>query len=278
MLGTVGLVALGYRAGFVYEFRPSACPSPPPRPAAMVEPAPAPTRPIRVLSYNIEGHAALVRADHLAAIAAVINEQQPDVVGLQEVHRGTWQSRFRDQAEELGRLTGLAVHFGKSFGTPLGVGGAEFGNAILTRGALRDPQVVALPTFGEPRSLLRATVAVDGAEFDFMVTHLAAWGGINRRVRTRQAHCIADQLRAAGRRFVVCGDFNAQPGTSEMAALLTGDLVRLCGLASEPTHPLLRQRIDYILAGPGWEVGPASVLRVGPSDHWPLVAELTPSS
>lgn len=241
--------------------------------AEVLEP---PARPVRVLSYNVEGHAALVRGGHLQEIARVIVEQQPDVVGLQEIHRGTWQSRFRDQAAEIGRLTGMAVHFGKSFGTPLGVGGAEFGNAILTRGALRDAEVVPLPSFGEPRSLLRATVELEGGEFDFMVTHLAAWGGLNRRVRTRQTHCIADHVRAAGRRFVLCGDFNAQPASDELGALFAGDLVRLCGLASEPTYPLLGQRIDYILAGPGWEVGPAAVVKVGPSDHWPIVAELTP--
>lgn len=270
----MALTALTYRAVFVYEFRPDDCPPPPTAarrpPNAMPETA---ARPIRVLSYNVEGHAALVRNGHLTEVARVIVEQKPDVVGLQEVHRGTWQSRFRDQAAELARHTGMTLHFGKSFGAL----GGEFGNAILTRGSLRDAEIVPLPTFGEPRSLLRATVEVEGNEFDFMVTHLAAWGGLNRRVRTRQAHCIVEQARAAGRRFVLCGDFNADPASAEIRALLTGDLLRLCGVASEPTFPLLRQRIDYILAGPGWEVGPAAVLRVGPSDHWPIVADLTPS-
>lgn len=284
MLGVVGLTALTYRVVFVYQFEPGRCALPTPavvaHPAHATQPpvpGPDPTpagRAIRVLSYNVEGHAALVRAGHLEEIARVIREQRPDVVGLQEVHRGTWQSRFRDQAAELGRRTDMTVHFGKSFGAL----GGEFGNAILTRGALRDAEVVLLPSFGEPRSLLRATVEVEGIEFDFMVTHLAAWGGVNRRIRTRQAHCLGEQARAAGRRFVLCGDFNAQPASAELAALLSGDLLRLCGVASEPTYPMLGQRIDYILAGAGWEVGPAAVLQVGPSDHWPIVADLTPRS
>jgi len=56
---------------------------------------------------------------------------------------------------------------------------------------------------------------------------------------------------------------------------LDGRLLTLCGRAGEPTHPLLGQRIDYILAGPGWQVGPSAVVHAGPSDHWPITAELT---
>jgi endonuclease/exonuclease/phosphatase family metal-dependent hydrolase len=272
----VGFVALTYRTVFVYTARPD-CPPTARRPPALDMETQTPSRPIRVLSYNIEGHAALVRRGHLEAIARVIREQDPDVVGLQEVHRGTWQSRFRDQAAELGERTGMTVHFGKSFGTPLGVGGAEFGNAILTRAALRDPEVVALPSFGEPRSMLRATVSVEGVEFDFMVTHLAAWGQLNRRVRGRQTGCLLEHARASTGRVVLCGDFNAHPDSSEMTALLSGGWAQLCGLPGQSTYPLLKQRIDYILAGPGWQVGKTAVIETGPSDHWPIVAELMPS-
>src|SRR6476659_6854774 len=77
---------------------------------------PAQTRPLVVMTYNIEGHAELLHADHIAKIADVINQVKPDIVGLQEVHRKTWQSRFHDQVVELQRLTGLNVYFGPSFG------------------------------------------------------------------------------------------------------------------------------------------------------------------
>ena len=283
MLGAIGFIALAYRVTFVYQLRPGRCdvvPRPlgaiaaasslPPLPPAA--PIGAARRPLRVLSYNIEGHAALVRPGHLEEIARVIRELRPDVVALQEVHRGTWEARFHDQPAELHRLTGMAVRFGRSFS----VLGGEFGNAILTRGTLRDVEVVPLPSFGEPRSLLRARVEVDGTELDFMVTHLAAWGGLNRRIRTTQASCLREQARAAGRRFILSGDFNATPASDELAALLDGGLVRPCGPPGEPTHSLLDQRIDYILAGPGWEVGRTAVARIGPSDHWPITAELTP--
>ena len=288
VLAGIGVVAFGYRLAFVYELRPGRCEivggvalgPPGARPgiaasaAAAVPAAAGPTasRALRVLSYNIEGHAALIRPRHLEEVARVVREQSPDVVALQEVHRGTWQSRFTDQAAELARLTGMAVAFGPSFATL----GGEFGNAILTRGTLSDPRVVRLPSFGEPRSVLRARVSLDGREIDFLVTHLAAWGSLNRDIRVRQARCLTEHARAATRPLVLCGDLNATPGTPEIAALLAGDLVHLTGAPDEVTHPFLGQRIDYIVAGPGWRVGRTSVLHVGPSDHWPIVAELTP--
>jgi len=67
------------------------------------------------MSYNVGGHAALVAGRYLERIARQIARERPDVVGLQEVHRGTWLARFADQAEALARLTGLSLLFGPSF-------------------------------------------------------------------------------------------------------------------------------------------------------------------
>ena len=42
------------------------------------------------------GQAALVRGNHIAKIAETINQVRPDIVAINEAHRSTWQSRFRD--------------------------------------------------------------------------------------------------------------------------------------------------------------------------------------
>jgi endonuclease/exonuclease/phosphatase family metal-dependent hydrolase len=226
---------------------------------------------LSVLSYNIGGHTALVRRRHVEEIARLIAELRPDIVGLQEVHRTTWQARFRDQAAEIARRTGMAVHFGPSFHA---LGGA-FGNAVLVRGRVLSGEVLALPSFGEPRSLLRARIDVDGQELVLMVTHLAAWGSLNRATRVRQAQCLAERARGDGIPLVLSGDLNAPPESDEIEALLERSPLRMSGRPDEPTYPLLGQRIDYIFFGPEWRVGRANVLHVGPSDHWPITAELT---
>ena len=37
---------------------------------------------------------------------------------------------------------------------------------------------------------------------------------------------------------------------------------------------MLRERIDYIWADFGWRVGSAQVVQIGPSDHYPVTAQL----
>ena len=37
---------------------------------------------------------------------------------------------------------------------------------------------------------------------------------------------------------------------------------------------MLRERIDYIWADYGWRVEGARALQIGPSDHYPVIAQL----
>jgi endonuclease/exonuclease/phosphatase family metal-dependent hydrolase len=225
---------------------------------------------VKVLSYNVGGHGARWSRSYLDRIARTIAEAGADVVGLQEVHRGTKQSRLEDQAAALGRLTGLAVEFGKSFA--LGTG--EFGNAVLTRGALLASEVHPLPGPGEPRTLLHTRIELAGEEMDFFVTHLAAWSRWGRAARSLQIQGLVERLRQQRRPFVLAGDLNAPPDAPEVATLMAAELFRMCGDDIAVTHRYMRQRIDYIFASPGWTTDSYRVIRSGPSDHWPVLVEL----
>jgi endonuclease/exonuclease/phosphatase family metal-dependent hydrolase len=230
-------------------------------------------RPLRVLSYNIHGQAHLFDRRYLERIARVISEVKPDVVGLQEVHRGGWKARSEDQAAELGRLTGMDVAFGPSF---VARGGA-FGNAVLTSGRLLGSEVVPLPAPGEPRTVLTARIAFAGRpveEITFHVTHLAAWGRWGRSARGLQSAALLDHLQPAGAPFVLVGDLNAAPEAPELKAMMAGEIVRLCGDGMLCTHRFLRKRIDYVFADPGWKPVAERVVQAGPSDHWPVLVEL----
>jgi endonuclease/exonuclease/phosphatase family metal-dependent hydrolase len=224
---------------------------------------------LKVMSYNVGGHAALVAGRYLERIARVIERERPDLVGLQEVHRGTWLARFADQAEVLAGLTGMKLSFGRSFES----GKGEFGNALLAAGPVLQSAVHLLPGSGEPRTLLSARVAVRGSEVSFLVTHLAAWGRWGGAARAAQVQEIAEFLKETAAPFVLVGDLNAPPEAPELRHLMVSELFRSCGgLAS--THRVTRQRIDYVFADPGWTTVASRVLRVGPSDHWPVVVEL----
>lgn len=224
-----------------------------------------------VMSYNVQGHAARRRESHLEEIAAAIRESNPDVVGLQEIHCRTFKSGWKDQAEELARLTGMNVYFGQS----CSIWGGQYGNALLTRGEIHEAREHPLPGVGEPRSALEASIQLTGRRLSFFVTHLSLSKDRRRRPRGEQILALSSLVESSTQPSILVGDFNFTPRSAEMALLLESSLLRLSGEIREVTHRLFRRRIDYILTGPQWQTRRAGVLRVGPSDHWPLFAELS---
>ncbi|MEK6373330.1 MAG: endonuclease/exonuclease/phosphatase family protein [Acidobacteriota bacterium] len=231
---------------------------------------PAQTRPLVVVSFNIQGHAELIRGDHVAKIAATIKELKPDIVGLQEVHRGTWQSRFRDQYETLRRLTGMRGYYGRSYTNF----GGEYGNAILTRGEVVAATVHPLPSVGEPRSVLEANVRIDGAMLSVYVTHLTAWASLNKETRDEQLQCLAKHVRTSRYPYLLMGDLNAPPDASEIVTFQKLDAAQLCGKDITLTHRFMKRRLDYIFADYGWRVAGARAVETDVSDHYPVLAEL----
>jgi endonuclease/exonuclease/phosphatase family metal-dependent hydrolase len=266
LLALLAVVAifLGYRFATAYTWRGGSCTSTP----AALSSAPVPD--LSIMSYNIQGHAALLDRDHMSDIAEVIVQEQPDIVGLQEVHVRTWQARRSDQLQQLETLTGMRSAFGPALRS---LGGA-YGNALLTRGEILQTQVYDLPSFGEPRSLLRATIRIHGSEIDVFVAHLAAWGPLNRRVRRQQAACLAAIVGSTPRPYVLVGDLNATPGNEELSVLLRGTPLTPSGDMQAATHKVTGQRLDFILTDPRWTTVSARVLDVDPADHKPLVSTL----
>lgn len=269
-----------YRVASVYVVRPHACapPKPPTRELtrdirdgreARYPPRTAPGE-ISVMSYNIQGHATLLHPNHLENIADAIIEVDADIIGLQEVHDGTWQSRFEDQTAELARQTGRNAVFGRSFDSY----GGSYGNAVLTRGRISQTKVHPLPGRGEPRSVLEATVVLDDTPVNVYVTHLTAWGGLQRGSRAAQVNCIVEIIQRSEHPFVLLGDFNTPPGNPEITPLTAGAFVRQAVNASAATHILTQQHLDYVFPDAGWETLHANVLTSGPSDHWPVFARL----
>jgi endonuclease/exonuclease/phosphatase family metal-dependent hydrolase len=259
-----------YRALAIYRFRSGCDASGTGRGQPSHEGMPAQTRPLVVMTYNIAGHDELIDGDHIQKIAAVIRAANPDIVGLQEVHRRTWQSRFRDQVKELQAATGMNVFFAPSFHET----GGGFGNAILTRGEIVSAKVHALPVRGEPRSMIESVIRIDGATINVYVTHLSAWGKLAAHSRGEQLSCLAAHVRSSPHPYLLLGDFNAPPERDEIQAFRRLNAAQICGEDIGITIPSLRERIDYIWSDFGWRVVSTEVLKVGPSDHYPVVAQL----
>ncbi|MFP5246301.1 MAG: endonuclease/exonuclease/phosphatase family protein [Thermoanaerobaculia bacterium] len=224
---------------------------------------------LKMMSYNIQGHAAARREDHLPKLAEVIAAVKPDVVGLQEVHCRTRAGPVH-QGETLARLTGLNHWFGRS----CAMDGGDYGNAVLTRGEIKAAHVYPLPGSGEPRSVLQTDIHFDGIDMTFFVTHLAAWGRLLAKARMRQIAELGDITARGALPHVLVGDFNVPPAAEEIQTLLSHGHLRVCGDMKETTFPMTRQRLDYVFCDPRWEYVGSEVIRRGPSDHWAIVVEL----
>ncbi len=265
ILGIIGITFV-YRVLSVYQFRTGECIA---TPEVLVRPPTYPRR-IVMMTYNIQGHASLVRGNHIEKIAETINKIHPDIVAINEAHKNTWQSRFRDHVEELSRRTRMNAVFGESYQQL----GGQFGNAILTRGQIVSHDVYKLPGIGEPRTLLESLITIDGGTVQVYVTHLAAWEKLNRTVRREQLTCLSRHVRASRYPYILAGDLNAPPESPEIKDFRGDVALQMCGTGLEPTHKLMGIQIDYIFADSGWKCSGAT-LDVGPSDHRPVVAELT---
>lgn len=264
------LLPVLYRVLFIYKVRTGECD---PRPADPIDPIKAatfPRRPLVVMTYNIAGHDELIHGDHARLIAETIQRFHPDIVALQEVHRNTWQVRFRDQFAELESRTGLHGAFAPSYVS----WGGGYGNAILTRGEVVRTRVLPLPCLGEPRSLLEATVRIDGAAINVYATHLTSWGRFNSKIRAKQLRCLAREVRASRYPYILAGDFNTGPDSPEMKEFRREGVAQLASEASGPTFPQWNEQIDYIFAGPGWRVRASRAWPIKISDHLPVTAEL----
>jgi endonuclease/exonuclease/phosphatase family metal-dependent hydrolase len=265
VFAALALLAIGYRVLGVYRFRQGEC-------SARKTTSFTPSYPkhLTVMTFNIEGHASLLRSDHIAQIADVINRHHPDLVGVNEAHRNTWQSRFHDHTQELSQRTGMNVVFGRSYR----FAGGDFGNAVLTRGRLVGSDVYELPGTGEPRSMLETRIAINGGLIEFYVTHVAAWASLGIKTRDLQLQCVADHLKGSTNPYIMTGDLNAPPDSPEIAKFLQSTPVQFAGDAQAPTHKLMEKRLDYILIDKGWVVRSSQVLDEGPSDHRPVLVEL----
>lgn len=227
-------------------------------------------RPLVVMTYNIAGHDELLDGEHVRHITEVIQRLRPDVVALQEVHRGTWQARFRDQLAELESRTGLNGYFAPSYV----LWGGGYGNAILTRGRIVEAQAHPLPCIGEPRALLEATIRIDGATITVYATHLSSWGRVNAKMREEQLRCLAQKVRTSRYPYILAGDLNASPHSPEMEVFRRENVAQLASRAVGPTFPLWNEQIDYIFADHGWQVRASRAWPIETSDHLPVTAEL----
>lgn len=238
---------------------------------------------IRILSYNIHIGIGLDKLLQLERIAALIREQQPDLVALQEVDRNAERSQRMDQPAELARLTGMQVVFGRTLFHGSSAEAGEYGNAILSRFPISTSQNHELPAAPgvEPRCALEVRLEWPNAGGEplpirFIATHFDHTSEANRIAAAETLNALAEADPELP--TFLAGDLNGTPDTEPMRILrqrwkLAGwpDL-HLSFPADAPTR-----QIDYILYRPAESWSPVDVHIVDEavaSDHRPILASL----
>lgn len=236
---------------------------------------------LRIMTYNV--HSCIGRDNKVSPfrIAEVIAQQDPDIVALQEVDVGRTRTGGVDQAQVIARHLNMDFHFHPA----IQIEEERYGNAILSRYPMHLAGTGSLPTFPsfrrlEKRVALRSTVRIGSREIQVINTHL----GLNRRERLVQAKALlgSDWLAHPTCRppFIVCGDFNAMPGSGvyrRFRRVLLDAQHCLDGcqpLKTWPTYyPLIR--IDHAFISPEVKVQSVEVPRTRltrvASDHLPLI-------
>ena len=238
------------------------------------------------------------------AIAATLARLDADVIALQEV----WGDGTTNLAAELAAELGYHHVFESSMERE----GIGFGNALLSRWPMVRTESTMLhgqQETGEGRLALFAEIDGPRGLLPVFCTHLN-WKYQHGHIRQRQAADLArfvDRMGPGTFPPIVCGDFNAEPGSEEIRMLTGLTTCPVEGLVFHdawnwadgggPGHtwdnanPYVGskfepdRRIDYILAGLPMARGAGHVVDcritgnepvdgVWPSDHHAVLAEL----
>lgn len=235
---------------------------------------------LRIITYNIH-HAnppSKPGLIDLEAIAAVINQNKPDLVALQEVDVNNRRSgKNLNEAAALGSLTGMHHHFVKA----IDYEGGAYGVAILSKWPIQQKDSLILPmaegSNGEPRVLAIVTVEPKpGKPLVFASTHL----DLKEQNRLLQAEAIVKKLSTYSQPVILGGDFNAKPESDVINHFDTYFSRSKTSGSAAFTIPEVNpdREIDFIMFRPKkrfQSVRHEVIKEPYASDHLPVMVELT---
>lgn len=222
--------------------------------------------PVRVMTYNLHnGFNTDGRLDP-EALAKVIEQARPDIIGLQEVERGWYIDSSVDLLMWLSRRLNMPYVYGPT-ADPV------WGNAILSKYPVKQWGNEKLP----PRDLLLkrgflwATIDIGGGEeLLFINTHFHHIEK-DTQIRQQQSPEIVKFWNQRAR-TIFLGDLNAEPDSKEIGMLRDAglqDAFATIGSGKGLTWPADKpnQRIDYIWFSPDLKVSDLLIPPSTASDH-----------
>ncbi|HEX2980276.1 MAG TPA: endonuclease/exonuclease/phosphatase family protein [Anaerolineaceae bacterium] len=235
--------------------------------------AATPGQPLKVMTYNIhQGLDAGIHMD-LEEIIQVIVEQNPDVIGLNEVNRGRANNGYVDTLGLLSHRLNMPYVYGGNFAD------GQYGNAILSRYPILEWENTHYQVnTTEVRGIVHAIIDTKPAALQVFSTHLDHIGSKNNA----RAAQIDEALRLWDNapHTLLMGDLNATPDAVELAALYDTSLVDVLEASGHGEDYTFwnppDDRIDYIFATPDLPFDTVNILPVKASDHLPVIVVFKP--
>ena len=201
-----------------------------------------------------------------------LQRQPADVVGFQEVNKGSLYGSFMD----------LYQYYRSAFPDNSVYGDASygFGNSLSTRLNSKDSRVLSYRSSDMiQRSFVWTLLDFNDMEIEVYVTHVSHLPHPNK-IRQAQVAELIEWIGRSKRPWILMGDFNAQPHEPEIIELLkvsnpifTQKPELLKELSHESLEPTMR--IDYIFFSEHFELVEQKVLdNQGTADHRPVLARL----
>ena len=252
--------------------------------------------PLRVLSYNIHYGVGMDSEKNLQRIADVINELNPDIVGLQEVADST-------MVATLGQMTNMFGVFGAStekeppnlfnlLGIPIPKAQLHYGDGILSKYPFQYIGNLSIPSASSSRyeamciELEITTERTKKRSVRFITTHFDYLETIgSNAAREASVEVIEEAFvdDSLGITYILTGDLNATPNSSILERLerkgwVQEDLGKK--ILTVPSVAPVKQ-IDYVLVRPKtkWRIVDIIVVEEEQaSDHRPILMTLEPIS
>jgi len=243
----------------------------------------APAVTFRLLTYNVHRCRGTDRLVSPRRVADVIAATKADVVALQELDVNRARTGWADQVQLIADLLEMDFHFHAAWQ----FAEERFGDAVLSRYPLRLVHAAKLPGhprgWQERRGALWVAIEVDGRHVQVVNTHL----GLVRHERQTQTEALFGPQwlgsPACQTPLVLCGDFNALPGSPvHRRCLQTLRDVHRCLQVSRPRHTFPTRlpvaSLDHVFLSGEFTVKHVEVVRTPlarvASDHYPLLVEL----
>lgn len=212
---------------------------------------------VKVMTWNIHKGINIDGEFNLERIIKTIKENQPDIVGLQELD------------EEIAKKIADKLDMDYFFGADLD---DDEGNAILSKYTIKEAEKIYLSPDDE-RSLVKAKILVKSEKWNIFITHLSLR---SRENNLKQVEDILTKvLKKYSENVLLLGDFNFGPNSEQYQKIINHNNPKLIDTYHNLNEDLgltfrtnfLFRRIDYIFCSSNLKPTISEVVYSQASDH-----------